>query len=181
MVSLEVVAILLSGISISASLFYYTTTLQNASKARQIEMLQRLHETKYNVEGLQNYFELLALTWEDFEDYLLRFGGPNNPLIASKMESLTQYYDGLGLLLKNKVIDLDTVYEISGNRILSYWFKFENIIKGLRTFESGPGSEYCLNFEYLADELIRIRMQKGTSFPVHNIHPTSTLHDKYNR
>jgi len=37
MVSLEVIAIILSGISISAFLFYYANVLQNANKTRQTQ------------------------------------------------------------------------------------------------------------------------------------------------
>ena len=43
MVSLEVIAILLSGISISASLFYYANILKNANTTREKELIsQRL-------------------------------------------------------------------------------------------------------------------------------------------
>ncbi len=157
-------------------IYYYLTVLRNTQKARHIEMLQRLHETKYDVEGVHQYFTLMAWKWEDFDDYMQRYGGRNNPDTSSIMESQMSYLDGLGVLVINNVVDLETVYEISGRRIISYWMKFETVIKGLRSAVGfGPGSDYCDNLEFLANEMIKIRKSKGQSFPLHDIHSTSTL------
>ena len=87
------------------------------------------------------------------------------------------FFDGLGVIVKKQVIDLDTVYDIFSNRIISIWLKYETVVKGWRkTVEFGPGAIYCENFEYLANEMIRIRKQRGTPFPLRYVHPTSTLY-----
>ena len=101
----------------------------------------------------------------------------NNPKHAAVMESQMSFFEGLGVIIKKQVIDLDTVYDIFSNRIISLWLKYETVIKGLRrTVGAGPGENYCENFEYLANEMIRIRKQRGTSFPLQYLHKTSTLH-----
>jgi hypothetical protein len=181
MVSIEVIALVLTGLSITASIVYYTSTLRNTSKSQQIQMLQRLHDSKYDVEGLKNYFELMSLKWENFDDFFQRYGGRMHPEMAAKHESQTSYFEGLGVLVKNNVIDVESVYEITGNRIISFWFRFETIIKGFRQGVGfGPGDDYAVNFEYLANEMIRIRKEKGANFPIHDLHPTSTLIKEYN-
>ena len=106
-----------------------------------------------------------------------RFGGRNNPDTSSIMESQMSYLDGLGVLVKNNVVDLETVYEISGRRIISYWMKFETVIKSLRSAVGfGPGPDYCDNLEFLANEMIKIRKRNGQPFPLHDLHPTSALY-----
>ena len=88
MVSLEVVAILLSGVGISGSLLYYARVLRNTSKSQQIQMLQRLHDSKSDIEGLEHFFELMWWEWKDFDDYMSKYSPLNNLRASSIMESL---------------------------------------------------------------------------------------------
>ena len=140
-------------------------------------MLHRLHDSKYDVEGIERFFHLTNLVWDDFDDYVEKYSAMNNPKHAAVMESQISFFEGLGVIVKKQVIDLDTVYDIFSNRIISLWLKYETVIKNLRSAVGfGPGPDYCENFEYLANEMIRIRKQRGTTFPLRYIHPTSTLH-----
>ena len=51
----------------------------------------------------------------------------------------------------------------------------------MRAMENGLGENYMESFEFLADEMIRLRLEKGMSLPLGFLHKTSILHDKYNR
>jgi hypothetical protein len=175
MVSTEVLAILLSGVGISGSLLYYASVLRNTSRAQQIQMLQRLHDSKSDKEGLEHFFELMWLEWSDFDDYMSKYSPRNNPKTSSIMESQLSYLDGLGVLVKNNVVDLETVYDITGRRIIMIWFQFESVIDGLRKGpDFGPGPDYCESFEYLAEEMIKIRNRRGQPLPIYYLHPTTT-------
>ena len=77
MVSLEVVAILLSGISISASLFYYSSVLQNANKTqkqqlktRQAQLFMQFADKFSSKEGLEYLRVLGKATWVSHEEWL---------------------------------------------------------------------------------------------------------------
>lgn len=123
----------------------------------------------------------MSLDWENFDDYIEKYGPQNNLQTSSIMESQMSYLDGLGVLVKKKVIDLDTVYDITGRRVIMYWLKFETVIKGLHSaIGFGPGPDYCESFEYLANEMIRIRQRRGEAFPLHYLHKTSTLNKELN-
>jgi hypothetical protein len=164
--------------SVVVGIIYYLTIMRNSQKARQAQMLMQLHESKYDPEGTLAYFTLLNATWEDFDDYFKRYSRIPDPEFTAKMESQMSYFEGLGVLLKNKMVDVNTVYDMMGSRIVSLWIKYETVIKGLRTKERGPGQSYSENFENLANEMIKIRKQKGLHiFPQHQ-HPTSTLHQE---
>ena len=74
MVSLEVVAILLSGISISASMFYYANVLANTNKTqqqletRQTQLFLQLYGTD-SEEQIKQVSELLTKwNWKDVDD-----------------------------------------------------------------------------------------------------------------
>lgn len=103
------------------------------------------------------------------------------PEIASVSIAQFSYYDGIGLLVKNRMIEVGTVFQLMSAPIISLWFKCETVIKGMRTMENGPGMNYMENFEFLANEMIRMRLEKGISLPTFVLHPTSKLHEEYNR
>ena len=164
--------------SVVVGIIYYLTIMRNSQKARQAQMLMQLHETKYDPEGMLAYFTLLNATWEDFDDYFQRYSRIPDPEFTAKMESQMSYFEGLGVLLKNKMVDVNTVYDMMGSRIVSLWIKYESVIKGLRAMERGPGHNYSENFENLAMEMIKIRKRKGLHiFPQHQ-HLTSTLNQE---
>jgi hypothetical protein len=144
-------------------------------------MFMQLHQARYDKEGLDAMFTLYFLEWDDFDDYLEKFGaisGHNE--ISAAFESQSSYLDGLGLMVKEDMIDIETVYHVAGRRILMLWFKLETIIKGFRRPQWGA-PDYCEHFEYLANEMIRIREEKGLPIAYkYLIHPTSELHQKYN-
>ena len=76
MVSLEVVAILLSGISISASLFYYANVLQNANKTRQAQLYMGLLNTFRSARAQPQYVaaeypDLCVVAIDDLDALLL--------------------------------------------------------------------------------------------------------------
>ena len=64
---------------------------------------------------------------------------------------------------KNDVIDAESVYEITGNRIIGFWFKFETIIKGFRESSGfGPGEEYAINYDSIHTHLVKTKIHVGT-------------------
>jgi hypothetical protein len=56
---------------------------------------------------------------------------------------------------------------------LLVWFKWETVIKGIR--EGVLGEDWLENFEYLANEMIKMRQERGQKLPVELLHPTSEL------
>ena len=73
------------------------------------------------------------------------------------------------------------VYRLLGRRIITMWFKFETFIKWNREREDGPGRFDFEEFEYLAEEMIKISQKKGERLPLNYLHPKSELLNKYNR
>jgi len=119
---------------------------------------------------------LYNLEWKNFEDYIKKYSAiSGHSEIAGAFDSQLSYYDGIGTMVKENMLDLETVYNIAGRRILMLWFKFETIVKGFRDPKWGT-PDYGENFEFLAEEMIRIRKEKGLPISFsYLIHPTSDL------
>lgn len=78
------------------------------------------------------------------------------------------------MLVQDKMVDLETVSRMMSNSVVIAWYRYETIIKGLRAMQNGPGPNYG-NFEYLANELIKMKMVSDDPLPIGYLHPTSTL------
>jgi len=178
-ITLPIVLQIVQTVGILVGIVYYITIMRNAQRSRQTEMLMRLHESKYDREGLEALFTLMNLEWEDVDDYMEIYAGITGKTeIPTMFESQSSYMDGLGYIVKNGIVDVDTVYHIAGRRILFFCFKLETIIKAFRD-QSWGTPDYAENFEYLANEMIKIRKEKGlpVSYTIY-LHPTSELHQE---
>lgn len=160
------------------ALTYYALTIRNQTKSRQTQIFMQLHEEKYDREGLEAFFNLQNWHWEDYDDYQRKYGPYTHPELAAIMESQTSYFEGLGILVQDGMVDINIVNRIAGRRINQLWYKFEAAIKDIRKMARGPGSDYAESFEYLANEIIELRKQKGLHLFEDRIHPTSTLYQE---
>ena len=91
MASFEFLAIILTGLGLTASIVYYTFTLQNTNKTRQTQLFMQLYQNKFQEEGMKRFWTILGLTFDNFDEYMENYGfftKPENdilPLISSEL------------------------------------------------------------------------------------------------
>ena len=69
MVSLEVVALVLTGLGLTASIVYYANVLRNTNKQRMTQFAMNLSSILISPETTGNTTKILSYTWDDFEDF----------------------------------------------------------------------------------------------------------------
>jgi hypothetical protein len=175
MVELSVIRDLVAIFGVIAGFSYYVLTVRNAQKARRTDTFMRLYQSRHDPETHQKFWKLMGLEWDDFEDFMARYGPEVNPEMAALRTSMWAEYDGIGMLVQDNMVDIETVFRMMYQAIVMIWYKYETIIKGIREMENGPGPTYYENFEYVANELIKMRKNMGLALPVNWLHPTSTL------
>lgn len=160
MVSIEIFALVLTGLSITASIVYYANVLTNANKTRKTQLFVQLRQQQLDIEMIQNYTELLNSEWDDFDDFQLKYESSTNPLHFAKRYRVWAFLDGLGYLLHKGLIDLESCYHLlNGNASIYMWTKYRLIIEEQRIRDNNP--EEWMWFEYLNDEIIKLRKKKG--------------------
>lgn len=180
MIDLQTISVTIAATGVTIAAIYYIMILRNAQRSRQMGMLMQLYQSRYDSEGMQRLWKILSMEWDDFDHYMEKYSLVKHPEReeGALVSASFGFYDGLGILVKDKMVDVNTVYRMFGLRILMVWYKFETLIKGFRELEGGvgAGSDYVENFEYLANEMIKFRKERGVSLPLYWLHPTSTLH-----
>lgn len=111
-----------------------------------------LHEIRRSPEFQKLWFRVAFLDeWDDVEDYYRKYGPEINLEVYAEHRSIWQQYDGIGFLLKKKVIDLSFIDDALKGSVMMMWIKFEPLIIDARK-SSGISNLYG-DFEFLYNKL----------------------------
>jgi len=126
--------------------------LGNPVKARHAQLFMPLYDTFRNREFAEQYSDILFRhQWKDFDDWLHKYGPMENPTDFSSWVSVCSYFEGVGVLVKRKLIDIDLVDDLLSTEIRWLWEKIEPIAKEYRAQYNRPQLwEY---FEYFYKEM----------------------------
>ena len=115
MVSLEVVALVLTGLGLTASIVYYANVLSNANKTqqlqletRQAQLYQQMTRDYATKEKLNDYIEMMNWQWDDYQDFEEKYGSDNNPEAFSIRNSIWGQYIFCSKMWKKGLIDINT-------------------------------------------------------------------------
>jgi hypothetical protein len=132
---------------------------EHATETRQLDIYMRYQIMRTDPERNRNSSEVMSLEWEDFDDFAKKYSHTENPESAGKRFAVWEYWNGLGYILFRGVIDSETTFDMFGNGVIGHWTKFEPIIRGFRERDGRP--ETWKWFEYLADEMKKVRERRG--------------------
>jgi hypothetical protein len=170
-VSLQTLLTYLTLISVPVGVLYHIMTLRNTRKnqelqleTRQAQLFMQIYQEMSSPEHYIRANELLTMEWEDFDDYYRKYGSENNPEAYALRCSMWYRLNGVGLLVKADLLDVDRVYDLIGGTILSQWAKWRDIIIWIREEWSIPG--YLEGFEFIADEMVKESESRGYSADV---------------
>ena len=130
---IETIALVLTGLSITASLVYYTRVLENQNKARQRElMLQR--SQRYNLEYSEALNEVAAqLYWTTPKEWEIKYGRWTNPKANAKFIYIMRVYTLAGLLLREDAVNSKLLFNLyPPAQVISFWEQFRSVVYFLR-------------------------------------------------
>ena len=169
MVTIEIVALVLTGLSITASILYYAMNLRNANKTRELQLKAQEHATEtrqaqllmqiygslYSEKAWQNYLEAqYSAEYTDYNDFQEKFGR-GNPEFYSKLLSVWWSYNTVGGFLYQGLLDIQKINQLMGTMIVNQWRKWGGIILELRD-DVGSATAF-INFEYLYNQIMTLR------------------------
>ena len=165
---IETIAFVLTGIGLTVSIVYYANVLNNANKTRELQLKAQelaietrqaqlfmdIYRTWSSMETIRIRRELETLAWTDYDDFIQKYGVINNPDAYSSFQKLGAWYEGIGVLVKRKLIDPTFVDDLMSGAILWSWETFGSIVKERRVRNNAP--QYYEFWEYLYDEISAI-------------------------
>jgi len=159
MASFELLAIILTGLGLTASITYYAMVLRNQNKTRQAQLFMQVHSQWKDRAFIKGFYDMLNnWEWENIEDFWAKYGQNVNEEAFITAAEVCFHFEGVGQLLRDGLIDIDLVDSMYSTRAIDLWEKLYPIAKYLRAQAFGrPNPDYYKNFEYLYTTLKKRR------------------------
>jgi len=143
------VSVVIASASVIGSAVYYLIETRHQRRIRQTESIIRLSpwfsmDAKDIQEAIKN---VCSAEYDDYKDYLAKYAGKPEQV---SLKLLGNYFEGIGLLVSRKLVEVDLVFDFWGDVAESVWDDNEEIIKGMR---QDSGTQYTFAYwEFLVKE-----------------------------
>ena len=153
------ISVIFAGLSIAASIVYYASVLRNQNKTQQLQLETRKLQIVKEIwdwisdeEGYTQFFQIMTLTWTDYDDFQLQYGSSANLEAYAMRFSVQSKLNGLGYMVKEGAIDIETVYDHSAGRVVWMWEKYKPIFYEWRIRTNRPKD--FIEGEYLYEKVV---------------------------
>jgi hypothetical protein len=166
MIELQTVLTYLTLISVPVGVLYHIMTLNNSRKnqqlqleTRQTQLFMNLYETWRSPDfRKRSNFINFQLEYENLEDFWEKYGPIADPDAFDSWASIAAFYQGIGVLVKKGMIDIEIVNELIGNSTIIFWEKMSpEIIESREKTQRRFSSTLWNDFEYLYEEILKFR------------------------
>jgi len=158
MVDIPTLTIIVAGASVVAGVIYYSFQIRHQTKIRQTDLVMRLYSTYGSNEFREALIKVMNLQFKNYEDYVKKYGPWFSDEPAHKaMAMVAMYFEGIGILLYKKLIDINLTYDLFSTPIRLCWEKFKPVPDGLRKQYNDP--TIFEHFEYLYNEMKKREQQ----------------------
>ena len=145
---IETIGFILTGIGLTASIVYYANVLANANKTRKAQLFMSIYKETQTKEAQTDFLDFAKIEMNNTEDWLKLQEDRKLWVILAKQLS---YYEGIGVLVREGLIDIGLVARLSSGSILEFWGRFGDGCKELREFYNWP--RWAIEVEYLSDQI----------------------------
>jgi hypothetical protein len=158
----------LQTVGLLVGIFYYLIIMRNSQRTRELtlqsqeqaletrqaQLFMQIYYTWSSREAINLRKELRTWTWTDYDDFIQKYGEANNPEAWSSFQELANFYEGIGVLIKRKLIDPAFVDDLMSGHTLWGWETFGSFVRERRVRDNLPF--YYEFWEYLYDEVSAI-------------------------
>ena len=157
---IESIPLVLTGIGIIVSILYYTSVLRNANKTQQMQLETRQGQLimqvyhKFSTLETANAYQKFQEIGEQIEttDDLLK-AWFNNSENYKFMWILSTFFEGVGVLVKENLLEIRLVAELMTGPLSEYWGLIAPYIDEVR--ERGNMPRMMSETEYLYNKLVK--------------------------
>ena len=156
-VDVQTVSIMLASASVIAGVIYYVLQIRHQSRMRQTDLVVRLYSTFSGKELQEAYFETgYGMEFADYDDFKKKYRMPAKSILP--LWQVSKFFDGVGVLLRRKLVDIGLVDELFHTEVTVIWEKVKPLVEGRRKELNQPTAYQP--FEYLYNEMKK-REQTG--------------------
>jgi len=154
MVDIYEISAVLAAAGVLVGVVYYILDMRHQMQVRQTELIMGLYRDFGSIEFQEALWRFMAREYKDFDDYEKQYGWTEAVTIGT-------FFEGIGLLLKRKLVDIKLVDDLFTTPVKVSWEKMKPIVYDSRKHWNSPAAYEW--FEYLYKELKKReqKLQKG--------------------
>jgi hypothetical protein len=161
MVDIQTVSIAVASASVTLAAIFYMWQIRHQTRIRKIDLIVRINPW-FNIspKELMEYANaVLALEYKDYDDFVQKYGSLySGKPEANALRTLLNWADGLGMLLKRNLVDLDIVVDSYGGIAQAFWEKVKPLVEGYR--KETNYSRWWEYLEYFYNEIKKRQQRK---------------------
>jgi len=155
-----------SGVCIAAIFYVLNLRISQRNQrltleTRKAQFYMQINQHLKSEESQRRFIDLMYMDCRDYDDFEHKYGSDDHPDLYSKRFSALYEFNGVGHLLKEGLIDMETAYSLADTLGLELWAKFESIVREQRIRFNVP--EMFLDLEFLAAEIAKRLEERGYS------------------
>jgi hypothetical protein len=159
MVDLTEISAVVAAAGVLVGVAYYIMDMRHQTRISQTDMLWKIYASMNTKEFTEAVLKVTALTYKNYRDFEEKYGQLfSETPVSVAFEMVGNLYEGVGLLLHRKLIDLELASEFLP--IDFAWTKMKPIVEGARKQYNFP-SLYD-HFEYLYNEMKKREQRQAT-------------------
>lgn len=171
LVLLQSISYIVAAIGVFAAAIYYIMILRATNRnskialeTRKLQLITYITQNLQNEEGCRRYAEMMNMEWKDYDEFEKKYGSDFNINNYANRTTAVMSYNMLGALLREKLIEPETLYNVGLVGSCFIWNKFEDVINEARM--RYMGEDWLQDFELLANEMMRIKMLRNPSYKI---------------
>jgi hypothetical protein len=159
-VDYQTISIVLTGIGMIIALTYYALQIRNQSLARKAQIYMQLYNVETSREFQSSEIDVNRVEVSDPEEARKEMRADKELLVSWRRIFL--HADQMGAMLKSGLLDPEMIVHFgTGAGPIMTWKRWKPYILWLREQMNFP--DYLAGFEYYANEMTRLRRERGYS------------------
>jgi hypothetical protein len=163
MVDAQTVSLIFGGIGVGVAAVYYIITLHNNNVNRQAQLLTSIYKDFAGEWIINNYFETLSYQFKDYQDFNSKYSSVANRDAFVKICSILNFFDEVGVLLKQGLIDESLVFDMMGGSVMYQWYKYRVVVEGM-VAEGWNNPSFWSGLRYIAGRMEKLMAEKDVGW-----------------
>jgi hypothetical protein len=154
MVDITEVSAIVAAAGVIVGVVLTVLEVRNLVKQRQTDLIMRLYSHFGSKEIQEAYFAVRTMEFKDYDEYMKKYGPPTGPTMAQ----VGMFFNGIGVLLQKKLVDIELVDVLFGAEVKLAWKAAKVILDGRRRDLNEP--KIYEGFEYVYNEVKKREQRK---------------------
>jgi hypothetical protein len=126
-------------------------------ETRQTQLFMQIYDKSTQKEFMQDFIDIIMeWKWTDVNDFETKY------MMDVRFQTVSDYFEGIGVLVKRKLIDPELVDDLMSGWITSFWEKTGSVTLEQRRIHNYPQANE--HVEFLYNEVKRIAKSQHTEY-----------------